>query len=168
MITALLGRLFRGVGVQDQADDRARRDAAHEATLRELEAARRELEHRVAERTRESSLMTARFETALRGAKVYVFSQDVDLRYTWIYSPRAGASGAELLGRTDEEVLPAVDRDLVLALKRRVLETGVAEDCELAFIMPEGRRVFSLHVDPTFGPDKKIDGIMCAAVGVSH
>ena len=57
-----------------QANERLRREvAAHEATLRELEAVRRELEVRVAERTKELSLVKARLETALGGAKVYVF-----------------------------------------------------------------------------------------------
>ena len=57
-----------------QANEKLRREiAAHEATRRELEAVRRELESRVAERTRELSQVKQRFETALRGARVYVF-----------------------------------------------------------------------------------------------
>src|SRR5712691_10566257 len=169
MISMLFARLFRGALKLTEANDRLRREAAaHEATLRELETARRELEQRVIERTKELSLITARFETALRGAKVYVFSQDTDLRYTWVYSPRAGTSGAQLLGRTDEEIFAAADRDSVVAVKRRVLETVTPEDCEVAFVTPEGRTLFALHVDPTFGPDGAIDGIMCAAVDVSH
>ncbi|HYS49542.1 MAG TPA: hypothetical protein VEM36_12295, partial [Xanthobacteraceae bacterium] len=95
MISMLFTRLFGGARKLTEANERLRREvAAHEATLRELETARRELEQRVIERTKELSLITARFETALRGAKVYVFSQDTDLRYTWVYSPRAGTSGA--------------------------------------------------------------------------
>ncbi|HEY0440716.1 MAG TPA: hypothetical protein VGD36_11635, partial [Xanthobacteraceae bacterium] len=91
-----------------EANERLKREiAAHEATLRELEAVRRELELRVAERTKELSLVKARFETALRGAKVSVLSQDRDLRYTWVYTPGGGEDSSELLGRTDEELLPA-------------------------------------------------------------
>jgi C4-dicarboxylate-specific signal transduction histidine kinase len=68
-----------------EVNERLRREAeAHESTLRELEAARRDLETRVEERTKELSLVKARFETALHGANVYVFSQDRDLRYTWM------------------------------------------------------------------------------------
>ena len=55
---------------------------AHEATLRELEIARRELKGRVAERTQELGLVTARFRTALRGSKIYVFSQDRRIAFT--------------------------------------------------------------------------------------
>ena len=103
MISTLLARLFGGARKLQEANERLRREvAAHESTLRELETAQRDLEQRVAERTKELSLMTARFETALRGAKVHVSSQDCDLRYTWVYGPQAEASGAQLLGRTDE------------------------------------------------------------------
>jgi two-component sensor histidine kinase/PAS domain-containing protein len=169
MISILFARLFGGARKLQEANERLRREvAAHEATLRELETAQRDLEQRVAERTKELSLMTARFETALRGAKVHVSSQDCDLRYTWVYSPQAEASGAQLLGRTDDEVLAPADRDCVVAVKRRVLATGTPEDCEVAFVLPEGRTLFALHVDPTFGLDGAIDGIMCAAVDISQ
>jgi two-component sensor histidine kinase/PAS domain-containing protein len=169
MISMLFARLFGNARRLREANDRLRREvAAHETTLRELAWARRDLEQRVVERTKELSLITARFETALRGAKVHLFSQDSDLRYTWVYSPRPGGAGAELLGRTDEEIFAAADSDGVGALKRRVLKTGLPEECEVDFPAPEGRSRFALHVDPTFDANGKIDGIMCAAVDVSH
>ena len=169
MISTLFANLFGGARKLREANERLRREvAAHEATLRELETARLELEQRVARRTKELSLMTARFETALRGAKVHVSSQDRDLRYTWVYHPQADASQAQVLGRTDEELLAAAERDAVIALKRRVLESGEPEDCEVAFVSPHGRTLFALHVDPMHGPDGTIDGVMSAAVDVSQ
>jgi len=154
-----LPELIRLPTSQELADvnRRLRREvAAHEVTLRELEGAHRELENRVEERTKELSLVKARFETALRGAQVYLFSQDRDLRRTWTYSPRGDAA------------LPGVDTDAVLAVKRKVLEQGTPEDIEASFSMPEGRVRFALHVDPTFGADGEVDGIMCAAIDVTR
>jgi PAS domain S-box-containing protein len=152
-----------------QANAHLRREAAsHESTLRELESAGRELENRVAERTRELGLIKAGFETALRGAEVYVFSQDQDLRYTWAYSPRGNQSELEMLGRTDEEILPSTERDAVISVKRKVLETGVAQDCEISYAMPEGRVLFALHVEPLFGADKAVKGIISAAIDLTR
>jgi PAS domain S-box-containing protein len=152
-----------------EANERLRREvAAHEATLHELEAVRRELELRVIERTKELSLVKARFETALRGAKVHVSSQDLDLRYTWVYTPDVTETGADMLGRHDEEILPVGERDAVIALKRRVIATGVPADCEVSYVLPGGSKLVALHVDPTYGPDGAVDGIMCAAVDVSQ
>src|ERR1700730_16918218 len=118
--------------------------------------------------TKQLIVMTARFETALRGARVHVSSQDRDLRYTWVYHPQGDVSEAQLLGRTDEELLSAAERDAVVALKRRVLESGTPEDCEVAFVSPHGRTLFALHVDPMLGPDGTIEGVMSAAVDISQ
>jgi PAS domain S-box-containing protein len=153
----------------DQVNERLRREiAAHEATLRELDAVRHELELRVSDRTKELSLVKARFETALRGAKVYVFSQDRDLRYTWVYTPESGEAGTGMLGRTDEELLPASERAAVIELKQRVLRTGKPDDCEVAYLLPEGRVLVALHVEPSYAADGTIDGLICAAINVSH
>jgi PAS domain S-box-containing protein len=149
--------------------------AAHDATRheladarRELDSTRRDLERRVEQRTYELSLLKARFETALHGAKVYVFSQDRELRYTWVYSPRGEEAAAEMVGRTDDEINPSPEHEAVVALKRRVLETGVSQDCEVSYIMPERRALFALHIDPIVGPGRKIVGIMCAAIDISR
>src|SRR5215472_8469909 len=125
MIYIVFAKLFGGARKLHEANERLRREvAAHEATLRELETARRELEQRVGERTKELMLITARFETALRGARVHVSSQDRDLRYTWVYHPQGDIPEAQLVGRSDEELLSAAERDAVVALKRRVLKSG--------------------------------------------
>ncbi len=154
-----LADLVRIPSSQQLADfnRRLRREvSAHEATLRELESVQRELECRVTERTKELSLIKARFETALRGAQVYLFSQDRELRNTWSYSPRG------------DDVLPSPDGEFVLAVKRKVLDGGEPVDIEASFAMPEARVQFALHVDPTFGTDGGIDGIMCAAIDVTR
>jgi PAS domain S-box-containing protein len=146
--------------------DATRRELAR--VQRELASTRRDLERRVEQRTSELSLVKARFETALHGAKVYVFSQDCDLRYTWVYSPRGDEAAAEMIGRTDDEIIPSPEHETVVAVKRRVLETGISEDCEVSYIMPERRASFALHIDPIFASDEKIVGIMCAAIDISR
>jgi len=142
--------------------------AAHEATLRELDAARRELEQRVAARTRELTLVKARFETALHGAKIIVFSQDADLRYTWIYTPEGAEVAKATIGRTDDELLAEPDRTAVVSVKRRVLATGKPESTEVPNTRDGETAMFSLHVDPIFDPDGQVEGIMCAAVDVTR
>ncbi len=113
-------------------------------------------------------LPNTRFETALRSANVYIFSQDRDLRYTWVYSPRGEQDAAEMLGRTDEEIVPAHERAAIIAAKRHVLETGNPADCEMSYPRAEGSVLFALHIEPTFGPDQSIDGILCTAIDISR
>jgi PAS domain S-box-containing protein len=96
-----------------------------------------------------------------------VFAQDTDLRYIWAYTPD-GDNNDAILGRTDEDILPAAEREDVMALKRTVLGTGVPGDCELSYLSPHGRTLLALHVEPSYGPDGVIDGLISAAIDVSH
>lgn len=160
---------FPSVGEMEEANRRLQREVdAHQSTLGALEAIHHELEQRVEQRTREVSEVKARFETALRGGKVYAFSQDSELRYTWVYSPYGDESISEMLGRTDEDILPANEREAVIALKRRVLTTGKSADGEVFYPMPRGRALLSLHVEPTHGPDGRVLGVTCAAIDISR
>jgi PAS domain S-box-containing protein len=120
-----------------------------------------------AERARELSLVKTGFETALRGAEIYVFCQDRELRYTRAYSPH-GDHKLQIIGETDETVLPPTERDAVIMAKRMVLETGIAQDCEVSYPLPEGRILFALHMEPLCGPDGAITGIMSAAVDLTR
>jgi PAS domain S-box-containing protein len=96
-----------------------------------------------------------RFESVLRAARLYVFSQDKTLQHTRIHSPR------------DVQALPEPDGEEILAIKRKVLETGKPQHAEAFYAMPEGRALFSIHIDPTFGPDGEVDGITCRAIDVT-
>jgi PAS domain S-box-containing protein len=113
-------------------------------------------------------LAKTRCEAALRTANAYVFAQDRDLRYTWAYGPDAEGQGSELVGRPDEEVLPANERDAVIATKRRVLETGQPARCEVSYPSPDGRTLFTLHMVPSLAPDGTVDGIISTAVDGSR
>ena len=125
--------------------------AAHQTDKRQGAAAARAGEARP-----DLTLIEGQFESALRAARVYVYSQDKALQQTRIYSPRGVHS------------IPAPDSGDVLAAKRRVLKTGQPEDVEAFCTTAEGRVFFSFHIDPTFGPDNEIDGIMCAAIDVTR
>src|SRR5215211_9056655 len=96
-----------------------------------------------------------RFESALCAARLYVFSQDKTLQHTRIHSPR------------DAQMLPEPDGEDILAIKRQVLESGKPQNVEAFYAMPEGRALFAIDIDPTFGPDGAVDGITCRAIDVT-
>lgn len=141
--------------------------AAHEATLRELELGRRDLEDRVAERTQELTLITARFRTALRGSKIYVFSQDRDLRYTAVSDPVFGLDVDNIVGRTDDEILPAASRSSIVALKRDAMKTGRAVDGEVSVEDGSLVRWYDFHVEPLKTLAGDVTGLTCAAVDIT-
>jgi len=59
-----------------------------------------------------------RYEIALHGSNVTVFTQDRELRYTSISNPFLGFEIDEIIGRTDADLIPARSRELLVNLKR--------------------------------------------------
>jgi PAS domain S-box-containing protein len=110
-------------------------------------------------------ISAAQLKEALAASNIYVFCQDPELRYTSVFAPRASADG--LTGRTDEELLPSREREAVIATKLKVLQSGVPADCEVSYALPDGHRLFALHIHPMFGPNHKVTGITTTATDIS-
>src|SRR5581483_3481985 len=109
-----------------------------------------------------------RYETALRGSNVTVFAQDRDLRYTSISNPMYGRSIEEIIGHTDEELLPAESRGAIVALKRAALESGAPQDSEVSINSDAGLRWHDLHIEPLRDITGAIVGVSCAAVDLTE
>src|SRR5208283_3514031 len=114
----------------------------------------------------ELSLLRARFaryETALRGSQVTVYTQDRDLRYTSISNPMLGRAIDDILGRTDDEILPRDSGSAVIALKREALASGQPKRTEFAFEDGLGLRWSDLHIEPLRNDAGDIVGLTCAS-----
>jgi PAS domain S-box-containing protein len=139
--------------------------------LAKLELERRQLQDRVNAQAWELNLLRARFaryETALRGSQVTVYTQDRDLRYTSISNPMLGRSIEDLLGRTDAEVLPPDGGAAVVAVKREVLASGEAKRAEVSFNGSPGVRWHDLHIEPLRNEAGEVVGLTCASVDVTE
>lgn len=112
--------------------------------------------------------MLERYQTALRGSSVTVWSQDERMRYTAISNPLFGRAVEDIIGCVDEEVLPPNGRAALIALKRGVLESGEPVTREVA-LGTEGRlHWFDLHVEAMRGEDGDIIGLTCAAIDITQ
>ncbi len=139
--------------------------------LAKLELERRQLQDQVNAQAWELNLLRARFaryETALRGSQVTVYTQDRDLRYTSISNPMLGHSIEDLLGRTDAEILPSDGSAAVMAIKREVLANGEAKRAEVSFKELPGVRWHDLHIEPLRNEAGEVVGLTCASVDVTE
>jgi len=139
--------------------------------LAKLELERRQLQDQVNAQAWELNLLRARFaryETALRGSQVTVYTQDRNLRYTSISNPMLGRSIEDLLGRTDAEVLPSNGGAAVAAVKREVLASGEAKRAEVSFEDTPGVRWHDLHIEPLRNEAGEVVGLTCASVDVTE
>ena len=107
-----------------------------------------------------------RFNLALRSERIIVFSQDLEMRYTWANTDETQIGS--VIGRTDEEVIPPADRPAIAELKHRAIETKSPQSAEIGIGEGAERRWYDLHVEPNIQPDGKVSGITCASIDVTH
>jgi len=146
----------------------SRADEAELATLRQERA---QLEAQVGAQASELNLLRARFaryETALRGSQVTVYTQDRNLRYTALSNPMYGRPIEDVLGRTDEEILPPDGGHAVIALKREALVSGQPKRTEVAIESGQGPRLCDLHIEPLRNEAGNIVGLTCAAIDITE
>jgi len=107
---------------------------AQNPELAKLQTECRQLQEQISAQAWELSQLRVRFtryETALRGSKVTVYTQDRDLRYTSLSNSMLGRSIEDILGHTDIEVLPSDSAAAMIAMKREVLDSGDAKRVEI-------------------------------------
>ncbi len=108
-----------------------------------------------------------RFRVALKNSPIFVFNQDEELRYTWVYNPGFGLKAEEMLGKQDWEIIAAEDAQRLTAIKLRVLTTGVATRDELSITTTQGTRCYDLTVEPLRNEWQTVIGITCACIDIS-
>ena len=127
------------------------------------------LEATVAWRTYELEQANQRFEQALSRSNITVFTQDTDLRYTWIHNPRlgltargdrrphgAGASPRGHGGRIASDQAP------------RARDRGDCERRRIGADRARGTIYLDMTASPGRDPEGEIDGVLCTAVDVTE
>jgi PAS domain S-box-containing protein len=104
----------------------------------------------------------------LRGSNVTVFTQDRDLRYTSISNAFLGRRVDQIVGLTDEEVVPVSDRQTIIDLKKKALESGQPVDAELRLKGPGASRWYDFHFEPLRDAEGSVAGLTCAAVDITE
>jgi len=142
--------------------------------LRRLNAARtrlrtmvRGLERRVVRRTRELTEINRRFDIALEASGIVVFTQDRDLKYTWISHSLPDFPMEHAIGRSDRDILPARSFAAFERLKRGVIETGLPARGEVSVELNGAVRWWNLTIVPTLAADGTPEGLLCGAVDIS-
>lgn len=142
--------------------------SSRQRAYEELEKARKNLERQVADRTRELADVKQLFEAATRGAQITIFSQDRDLRYTWVHNPWLGMTEESFLGETDDTVLPDLVRESIVAIKRRVIGSGDPETFETEIPSGEATYWYRIDVTPLRDENGAVNGIVSTAIDISR
>jgi len=112
-------------------------------------------------------------ETALRASEEkfrliamntpeHILIQDRSLRYTKVINPPFGLTEKDMIGMSDFEILSKDDAEYLTNIKKKILETGKAEQLTTAIVAPYGE---ALYIEGAYIPmhdsNGAINGIMC-------
>jgi two-component system NtrC family sensor kinase len=112
---------------------------------------------------------TGRLEAALSSAKVTVFYQDLELRYTFMRNPALGVAANDCLGRRDGDLFERPeDAAATEALKREVLAIGKRLQREVVVHDHGVPLTYDLVVEPLLDRAGAITGVRCAATDISE
>jgi PAS domain S-box-containing protein len=107
-----------------------------------------------------------RFRVVLANSPLTVYSQDSNLRYTWIYNP-VGMTIGDMIGKRDEDIYAPEEAAVLTHLKRLVLETGRGIREEISITANTLKRRFDLTIEPLYS-DRGVVGITCVALDMTE
>jgi PAS domain S-box-containing protein len=109
-----------------------------------------------------------RFRVALAHSNITLFEQDAELRYRWIYNPPLGLGPADVLGKTNAELVSPEEAAKLGALDRAVLVSGERIEDEVQITAPGGEtRHLLVTQEPLRDPSGATTGIIGAATDIT-
>ncbi|HWE79662.1 MAG TPA: HWE histidine kinase domain-containing protein, partial [Pseudolabrys sp.] len=118
------------------------------------------------QRLRQENERLLRYESALRGSQVSVYTQDSALRYSSASGPMFGHAADGILGCTDHEIF--APGAALIALKREVLTSGEPRRGELAVEGGAGPRWYDLHIEPLRDAAGTVTGLAGTVVDITE
>jgi PAS domain S-box-containing protein len=112
-------------------------------------------------------LSEERFRVALKGAPVVVFTQDLQLRYTWINSPLLAWARQDSIGKTDAEIIGGEAATRLTAIKQEVLRARVGSRTEVSVVFEGVTHYFDLIVEPLRDAGGMLLGLICSATDIT-
>jgi len=120
---------------------------------------------RTADRLR---LSEERFRLALKNSHILVYTTDRQRRYTWTSGPYPDFLPDDVIGRRDEELFSPEKAAPLIALKERVLASGVGEHGGFAIEIDGITREYDLTVEPLTDDGGTPVGLTVAAMEITE
>ncbi|MBW4672477.1 MAG: response regulator [Desmonostoc geniculatum HA4340-LM1] len=109
-----------------------------------------------------------RFRVALKNSPIFVYNQDRELRYTWIYNPSYELTVEQILGKKDSDIIPVEDAQRLTTIKLRVLNSGIGTREEVSITTKEITRYYDLTIEPLRNESQEVVGVTCASIDITE
>lgn len=100
---------------------------------------------------------------AMRHLQFVVAEVDSSLRYVWVENPHPDFSEAAVIGKRDDELLPAAEAADIMALKQAVLDTGQPVQRVLGFQRSDAWHFYCISAIPLRDGAGAADGMITIA-----
>ena len=105
---------------------------------------------------------------AIAASNITLYSQDAALRYTWLYNTEPAYPAESLVGRRDQDLMPAEDAAKLTALKQQVMLEGRGTRREVPLTIAGETKVFDLVIEPTRDGQGNITGIIGTSANITE
>lgn len=92
---------------------------------------------------------------------------DTQQRYTFIYNLHPGVNMEGSLGKRDDEIALTESNIKLRRLKRKVIQSGVAEHDIISFPLTSGTRTFKVSVAPLYDDSGNINGATSVSIDIT-
>lgn len=107
-----------------------------------------------------------RLRETMRQLGMVVAEVDSDLRYVWIDNPHRDFDAHQVIGKRDDELIPAGEAEDIMRLKREAFETQDLIKRILRFERSDGARYYSLCALPIIESDFRVHAIVTVGFDV--
>jgi PAS domain S-box-containing protein len=108
-----------------------------------------------------------RFRLALENSAIYMYHQDLDLRYTWAAKGTPPLRPEDIIGKTDAELLPREEGEELTRIKRSVLGTGRGVRSQIRMTIGGLPHDVDFSVEPLRDTEDRITGVVVVASDIT-
>lgn len=89
-----------------------------------------------------------------------VFTQNLELKYTWIINPAGSTMAQEVLGKTDWDLLPPEQAGQISELKKEIMAIGASQRRELLLSSNGVPNWYDVIYQPTYDQNGQVNGLL--------
>jgi len=108
-----------------------------------------------------------RFRLALVGSSQIVFSQDKNLKHTWIYNSHPDFKPEDVVGKSDNELHVPASARILTDIKQKVLNTGKAYNGEVEIELGGQIVNYAMHIETLKDAEENVTGIIGTAIDIT-
>ncbi len=109
-----------------------------------------------------------RFKLALSGGNQIVFSQDENLKHTWLHNPHPDFNLRDIIGKTDDELHSPSAARILKDIKQKVLDTGKAFNGDIEIEVSGVKANYTMHIEAIKDSDQNITGIIGTGIDITE